>query len=196
MSRKHVTGLLEETFFEWKCVFETNCNNSLTSKIWIKINVILTFITPSIVRYFYNESQQDALILSSILSNYLLSWLLVLLPSTSKLDVHFPFYLSIYPSIYVSIYIYISIYLYLSIYLFNYQSIYLSIYVYLSVYLFVCLSVCLSTNRHSSLFLHWSSSKFLVVMAACTPSIHVFLGRYIKLKILCLIFTLCCMERL
>ena len=33
------------------------------------------------------------------------------------------------------------------------------------------------TKRHSSLFLHWSVSKFLVVMAACTPSIHVFLGR-------------------
>ena len=31
------------------------------------------------------------------------------------------------------------------------------------------------TKHHSSLFLHWSSSKFLVVMAACTPSIHVFL---------------------
>ena len=27
------------------------------------------------------------------------------------------------------------------------------------------------------LFLHWSGSKFLVVMAACTPSIHVFHGR-------------------
>ena len=33
------------------------------------------------------------------------------------------------------------------------------------------------TKLHSSLFLHWSGSKFLVVMAACTPSIHVFLGR-------------------
>ena len=33
------------------------------------------------------------------------------------------------------------------------------------------------TKRHSSPFLHWSGSKFLVVMAACTPSIHVFLGR-------------------
>jgi hypothetical protein len=32
-------------------------------------------------------------------------------------------------------------------------------------------------KRHSSLFLHWSGSKFLVVMAACTPSIHVFLSR-------------------
>ena len=31
-------------------------------------------------------------------------------------------------------------------------------------------------KHHSSLFLHWSGSKFLVVMAACTPSIHVFLG--------------------
>jgi hypothetical protein len=25
-------------------------------------------------------------------------------------------------------------------------------------------------------FLHWSCSKFLAVMGACTPSIHVFLG--------------------
>ena len=33
------------------------------------------------------------------------------------------------------------------------------------------------TKRHSSLFLHSSGSKFLVVMAACTPSVHVFLGR-------------------
>ena len=33
------------------------------------------------------------------------------------------------------------------------------------------------TRRHSSLFLHWSGFKFLVVMAACTPSIQVFLGR-------------------
>jgi len=33
------------------------------------------------------------------------------------------------------------------------------------------------TKRHSSLFLHWFGSQFLVVMAACTPSIHVFLGR-------------------
>jgi hypothetical protein len=27
------------------------------------------------------------------------------------------------------------------------------------------------------LFLHWSGSKFYVAMAACTPSVHVFLGR-------------------
>jgi hypothetical protein len=33
------------------------------------------------------------------------------------------------------------------------------------------------TKRHSSLFLHLSCSKFLAVMAAFTPSIHVFLGR-------------------
>jgi hypothetical protein len=33
------------------------------------------------------------------------------------------------------------------------------------------------TKRHSSLFLHLFWSKFLAVMAACTPSIHVFLGR-------------------
>jgi hypothetical protein len=35
----------------------------------------------------------------------------------------------------------------------------------------------LETKRHSSLFFHWSGSKVYVVMAACTPSIHVFLGR-------------------
>jgi len=35
----------------------------------------------------------------------------------------------------------------------------------------------LETKRHSPLFFHWSGSKFLVVMAACTPSTHVFLGR-------------------
>ena len=33
------------------------------------------------------------------------------------------------------------------------------------------------SKRHSSLFLHWFFSKFLVVMAPCTPSIYVFLGR-------------------
>jgi hypothetical protein len=33
------------------------------------------------------------------------------------------------------------------------------------------------TKRHSSTFLHWSCFKYLSVMAACTPSIHVFLGR-------------------
>ena len=37
------------------------------------------------------------------------------------------------------------------------------------------------TKRHSSLFLHLSGSKFLVVMATCTPSIHVFLGRPLSL---------------
>ena len=35
----------------------------------------------------------------------------------------------------------------------------------------------LQTKRHSSLFLHSFCSKFPVVMAACTPSISVFLGR-------------------
>ena len=33
------------------------------------------------------------------------------------------------------------------------------------------------TKLHSSLFVHWSGSRFLVSMAACTPSLHVFLGR-------------------
>ena len=33
------------------------------------------------------------------------------------------------------------------------------------------------TQCHSCLFLHWSGSKFLFVMAAFIPSIHVILGR-------------------
>jgi len=33
------------------------------------------------------------------------------------------------------------------------------------------------TKRHSSLFLHWSGSKYLVAMAVCTPPIHGFLER-------------------
>ena len=46
-----------------------------------------------------------------------------------------------------------------------------------SIYLSVFFNSCRrlpETKRHSSLFLHWSGSKFVVVMAACTPSIHVF----------------------
>jgi hypothetical protein len=38
------------------------------------------------------------------------------------------------------------------------------------------------TKRHSALFLHLSCSKFLAVMAACTPSIRVFLGRLFLLS--------------
>ena len=41
------------------------------------------------------------------------------------------------------------------------------------------------TKRHSSLFLHWSGSKFLIVMVACTPSIHVFLERLLFLLSRC-----------
>jgi len=51
-------------------------------------------------------------------------------------------------------------------------------------YIFIYLSgtfnscPCLpETKLHSALFLHRSGSKFLVVMATCTPSIQVFLGR-------------------
>ena len=47
---------------------------------------------------------------------------------------------------------------------------------YLSVRFFNSCCYFLETKRHSSLFLHWSGSKFIVVMAACTLSIHVFLG--------------------
>ena len=49
--------------------------------------------------------------------------------------------------------------------------------IYLSIRFYKSCHRLPETKRHSSLFLHWSVSKFLVVMAACTPSIHVFLGR-------------------
>ena len=49
--------------------------------------------------------------------------------------------------------------------------------IYLSIRFYNSCRLLPQTKRHSSLFLHWSVSKFLVVMAACTPSIHVFLGR-------------------
>ena len=55
----------------------------------------------------------------------------------------------------------------------KHQSIYLSIY---PVFFNSCRPLP-ETKFHSCLFLPWSGSKFLVVMAACTPSIHVFLGR-------------------
>ena len=48
--------------------------------------------------------------------------------------------------------------------------------IYLSVRFFNSCRRLPETKRHSCLFLHWSGSKFLVVMAACIPSIHVFLG--------------------
>jgi len=49
-----------------------------------------------------------------------------------------------------------------------------------SIYLSDIFNSChclLETKRHSCLFLHWSGSKFLAIIAACTPSIHIFLGR-------------------
>ena len=49
--------------------------------------------------------------------------------------------------------------------------------VYLSIRFYNSCRRLPETKRHSSLFLHLSVSKFLDVMAACTPSIHVFLGR-------------------
>jgi len=48
---------------------------------------------------------------------------------------------------------------------------------YLSARFFTSCRRLPETKRHSSLFLHWSGSKCLAVMAACTPSIHVSLGR-------------------
>ena len=50
-----------------------------------------------------------------------------------------------------------------------------SFYIYLSNRFYNSCRRVPETKRHSSLFLHWSCSKFLVVMASCTPSIHVFL---------------------
>ena len=52
--------------------------------------------------------------------------------------------------------------------------------VYLSVRLFLFFNNCRrlpENKRHSSLFFHCSDPKFLVVMAVCTPSIHILLGR-------------------
>ena len=49
--------------------------------------------------------------------------------------------------------------------------------VYLPVRFFNSCRRLSADKRHSSLFLHWTGYKFLVVMAACTHSIHVFLGR-------------------
>ena len=51
--------------------------------------------------------------------------------------------------------------------------------IYLSIYLSGLFNSCRrlpEPKRHSSLFLHCSGSRSLDVMAACTPSIHVFLG--------------------
>ena len=56
-------------------------------------------------------------------------------------------------------------------------------YFYLHVSIYLSFRSCDSCRRlpepkhHSFLFNHWSVSKCLVSMAACTPSIHVFLGR-------------------
>ena len=50
--------------------------------------------------------------------------------------------------------------------------------IYLSVRVFNICRRLPQTKRHSSLFLHWSGSKLLVVMAVCTPPIHVFNSNY------------------
>jgi len=49
--------------------------------------------------------------------------------------------------------------------------------IYLSLRVFKSCRRLPEARHHSSLFFHRSGSKFLVVMVACTPSIHVFLGR-------------------
>ena len=66
----------------------------------------------------------------------------------------------------------------------SFESIYLSVRIYKSCRRHP------ETKSHSSLFLHWSGSKFLVVMAACTPSIHVFLGRPLFLLSRCIQYLL------
>jgi len=48
--------------------------------------------------------------------------------------------------------------------------------VYLSGFFYNCRRLP-ETKRHFYLILHVPGSKFLVAVAACTPSIHVFLGR-------------------
>ena len=53
--------------------------------------------------------------------------------------------------------------------------------VYLSVRFFLTAVAVFRKPNAIPLFLHWSGSKSLVVMAACTPSIHVFLGRLLFL---------------
>jgi hypothetical protein len=106
--------------------------------------------------------------------------------------------ISMYVCMYLSISIYLSIYhsIYLSIYHSIYLSIILSIYhsIYLSIILSIYLSFYLSiqfynscrplpqTKRHPSPFLHWSCSKSLSVMAACTPPIHVCLCPLLRLS--------------
>jgi len=111
------------------------------------------------------------------------------------LSIYLYIYLSIYLSVCLSVYLSICLYLYLPIYLSVRPSLCLSfcpiiLSVFLCLFVFLSVSACLclparppgcrclpETKRHSTLFLHWSGSKFLVVMATCTPSIHVFLGR-------------------
>ena len=66
---------------------------------------------------------------------------------------------------------------YIRIHILTYVLSYIHAYFYLSIRVFNSCRRLPETKRHSSLFLHWSGSKFLVVRAACTPSIHVFLGR-------------------
>jgi hypothetical protein len=51
----------------------------------------------------------------------------------------------------------------------------LSISVYLSIWFCNSCHCLPETKRHSSLFLHWYGSKFLVVRATCTTSIHILL---------------------
>ena len=84
-----------------------------------------------------------------------------------SLSIRVSIHLSIHPSIHPSIYLSIYLYIYLS----------LSLSIYLSTLFHNSCRHLPQTKLHSSLFLHWSGSQFLVAMAACTPSIHVFLGR-------------------
>jgi len=73
--------------------------------------------------------------------------------------------------------LYLHVYLYLYLYLYSYLYLYLYLYLsdlcfYLSLQHFNSCRRLVETKRHSSLFLHWFGSKFLVVTAAFTPCIH------------------------
>jgi len=68
------------------------------------------------------------------------------------------------------------------------KSIYIPLFcIYIYIYIYISFRSCDSCRRlpepkhNSFLFNHWSASKCLVFMAACTPSIHVFLGRHLFL---------------
>jgi hypothetical protein len=158
--------------------------------IYLSIDLYLCisiYLYLSIYIYLYlSISIYRSIYLSIYLSIYIYLSIHLSISIYLYLSISIYLYLSICTYLYLSICIYlsISIYLYLSLYLSI--CLYLSISLYLSIYIYVYLSIRFydscrrllpQTKRHSSLFLHWFCSIFLAVMAACTPSIHVLLGR-------------------